>query len=140
MKKDNKKVVYWLLTGCFLIFVMVLVGGITRLTHSGLSMSDFKLVTDMVPPMTDAQWQKEFEIYQQFPEYQKVNYHFSLEDFKDIYFWEWLHRLLGRVLGLVFLLPFSIFCSLNNLQSPLFINHYYYYFLEVFKVFGLVYG
>lgn len=135
MKKDNKKVVYWLLTGCFLIFVMVLVGGITRLTHSGLSMSDFKLVTDMVPPMTDAQWQKEFEIYQQFPEYQKVNYHFSLEDFKDIYFWEWLHRLLGRVLGLVFLLPFFYFLFTKQFTKPTFYKSLLLLFLGGFQGF-----
>lgn len=118
-----------------LIFVMVLVGGITRLTHSGLSMSDFKLVTDMVPPMTDAQWQKEFEIYQQFPEYQKVNYHFSLEDFKDIYFWEWLHRLLGRVLGLVFLLPFFYFLFTKQFTKPTFYKSLLLLFLGGFQGF-----
>lgn len=116
--KDNKKVIYWLLTGCFLIFVMVVVGGITRLTHSGLSISSYKLISGTLPPLNEAQWIAEFEHYKQFPEYQKLNYHFSLEDFKDIYFWEWLHRLLGRLLGVVFIVPFLYFLLKKQLTRP----------------------
>lgn len=118
VKKDNKKVIYWLLTGCFLIFIMVVVGGITRLTNSGLSMSDYKLVTDMIPPLTEEQWIAEFEFYKQFPEYQKLHSHFDLEDFKYIYFWEWLHRLLGRLLGIVFIIPFVYFLIRKELSRP----------------------
>lgn len=117
-KKDNKKVIYWLLTGCFLIFTMVVVGGITRLTNSGLSMSDYNLITDVIPPLTEKQWVEEFEFYQQFPEYQKLHYHFDLHDFKYIYFWEWLHRLLGRLLGIVFILPFFYFLLTKQLSRP----------------------
>lgn len=117
-KKDNKAVIYWLLTGCFLIFVMVVVGGVTRLTHSGLSMSNFKLVSDMIPPLTEEQWVAEFEFYKQFPEYQKKHYHFELEDFKFIYFWEWFHRLLGRILGIVFIVPFLYFLIRKQLTKP----------------------
>lgn len=108
-KKDNKAVIYWLLTGCLLIFIMVVVGGITRLTNSGLSISNFKFVSDMIPPLNEEQWIAEFEYYQQFPEYQKLHSHFELEDFKRIYFWEWLHRLLGRLMGIVFIIPFLYF-------------------------------
>lgn len=118
IKKDNKKVIYWLLTGCFLIFTMVVVGGITRLTNSGLSMSDYKLITDVIPPLTEQQWVEEFEFYQQFPEYQKLHYHFDLHDFKYIYFWEWLHRLLGRLLGVVFIIPFFYFLFTKQLTKP----------------------
>lgn len=118
VKKDNKKVIYWLLTGCFLIFTMVVVGGITRLTNSGLSMSDYKLITDVIPPLTEEQWVKEFEFYQQFPEYQKLHNHFDLHDFKYIYFWEWLHRLLGRLLGVVFIIPFLYFLFTKQLTKP----------------------
>ncbi|HKK11341.1 MAG TPA: COX15/CtaA family protein [Flavobacteriaceae bacterium] len=118
MKKDNKKVVYWLLTGCFLIFVMVVVGGITRLTHSGLSISNYKLISGTFPPMNDAAWQQAFDLYKQYPEYQKLNNHFSLQDFKDIYFWEWLHRLIGRLLGLVFFVPFLYFLITKQLSKP----------------------
>ncbi|GLB53570.1 heme A synthase [Neptunitalea chrysea] len=117
MKKDNKYVVYWLLTGCFLIFIMVLVGGITRLTHSGLSISDYKLITGTIPPMNEKEWNDAFELYKQFPEYQKLNNHFALEDFKDIYFWEWLHRLIGRLIGVVFMIPFVYFLIKKQLSK-----------------------
>ncbi len=117
MKKDNKKVIYWLLTGCLLIFVMVVVGGITRLTHSGLSISNYKLISGTIPPMNDLEWQEAFDLYKQYPEYQKLNNQFSLQDFKDIYFWEWLHRVIGRFIGLVFLLPFLYFLITKQLSK-----------------------
>ena len=117
MKKDNKFVVYWLFAGCFLIFVMVLVGGITRLTHSGLSISDYKLITGTLPPMSETEWEKAFDLYKQYPEYQKLNTHFTIEDFKDIYFWEWLHRLIGRLIGMVFFLPFVYFLIRKQLTG-----------------------
>lgn len=117
-KKDDKWVVYWLLTGCFLIFIMVIVGGITRLTHSGLSMSDYNLITGTIPPLNEVEWQEAFELYKQYPEYQKINYRFSLEDFKSIYFWEWLHRVLGRLIGLVFIIPFMVFLLQKRLSKP----------------------
>lgn len=107
--KDNKRVIYWLLTGCVLIFIMVVVGGITRLTHSGLSISNYKLISGTIPPMNDMEWKEAFDLYKQYPEYQKLNNHFSLEDFKDIYFWEWLHRFIGRFIGIVFMVPFAYF-------------------------------
>lgn len=117
MKKDNKKVIYWLFTGCFLIFIMVIVGGITRLTHSGLSISNYKLISGAIPPITEQEWHEAFDLYKQYPEYQKLNTHFSLEDFKDIYFWEWFHRLIGRLIGVVFLIPFIYFLITKQLTS-----------------------
>jgi cytochrome c oxidase assembly protein subunit 15 len=109
--KNNKSVIIWLLSGCFLVFVMVVVGGITRLTNSGLSMTDWHLVTDTFPPLTEAKWEETFEKYKQFPEYQKINIHndFTLSDYKFIYFWEWFHRFIGRIIGLVFIIPFIYF-------------------------------
>jgi len=118
MKKDNKKVIYWLLTGCVLIFIMVVVGGITRLTHSGLSISNYKLISGTIPPMNDIEWQEAFNLYKQYPEYQKLNNHFMLQDFKDIYFWEWLHRVLGRFIGVVFFIPFVYFLIKKQLSKP----------------------
>ena len=117
MKRDNKKVIYWLLTGCLLIFIMVVVGGITRLTHSGLSISNYKLISGVIPPMNDIEWQHAFDLYKQYPEYQKLNNHFELEDFKDIYFWEWLHRVIGRFIGVVFLIPFLYFLFTKQLTK-----------------------
>jgi len=118
MKQDNKKVIYWLLTGCFLIFIMVIVGGITRLTHSGLSISNYKLISGTLPPMNDTEWNTAFDLYKQYPEYQKINNQFTIEDFKDIYFWEWLHRVLGRFIGLVFIVPFLYFLIRKQLTKP----------------------
>ncbi len=115
--KDNKNVIYWLLTGCILIFIMVVVGGITRLTDSGLSISNYKLITGTIPPIGEAEWQEAFELYQQYPEYQKLHSHFTLEDFKGIYFWEWLHRVIGRLIGLVFIFPFIYFLITKQLTK-----------------------
>lgn len=118
--KDNKKVVYWLFTGCFLIFIMVIVGGITRLTESGLSISDYKLISGTIPPLNEEEWVEAFELYKQYPEYQKLHYHFELEDFKQIYFWEWLHRVIGRFIGLVFIIPFLYFVLTKQLSRSTF--------------------
>lgn len=120
MKKENRSVVIWLLSGCVLLFLMVTVGGITRLTNSGLSMTDWHLVTDTFPPLNDAKWQEAFDQYKKFPEYQKINIHndFQLSDYKFIYFWEWFHRFIGRIIGMVFLIPFIYFLIKKKLDSP----------------------
>ena len=76
-QKDNKNVIYWLLTGCALLFIMVVIGAITRLTDSGLSMSDYKLITGTIPPLNDVEWQAAFDLYQQYPEFQKLLKMFS---------------------------------------------------------------
>ncbi len=104
--QHKRFIFYWLLTGCFLIAVMVVIGGITRLTHSGLSMVEWHMIVGSLPPITEAQWLEPFQKYQQSPEYQLKNSHFTLEEFKSIYWWEYIHRFLGRTIGLVFLLPF----------------------------------
>ncbi|OBQ56494.1 heme A synthase [Tamlana sp. s12] len=117
MKKDNKNVIYWLLTGCFLIFIMVVVGGITRLTDSGLSISNYRLITGTIPPIGDQEWQEAFDLYKQHPEYHAYNNHFNIEDFKNIYFWEWLHRVIGRSIGLVFIIPFVYFLIRKQLSK-----------------------
>jgi cytochrome c oxidase assembly protein subunit 15 len=115
--KDNKKVIYWLLTGCFFIFIMVVIGGITRLTDSGLSISNYKLITGTIPPIGDTEWQEAFELYKQYPEFQKLHSHFTIEDFKGIYFWEWIHRVIGRSIGLIFMIPFLYFLIRKQLSK-----------------------
>ena len=119
MTKSNKPVIIWLLSGCLLLFLMVVVGGITRLTNSGLSMTDWHLITDTFPPMTEAKWSQAFEEYKKFPEYQKINIHndFTLSDYKFIYFWEWFHRFIGRIIGMVFLIPFFYFLAKKRLDK-----------------------
>lgn len=119
MKKENKSVIIWLLSGCVLIFLMVIVGGITRLTNSGLSMTDWHLVTDTFPPLSEAKWEEAFQEYKKFPEYQKINIHndFTLSDYKYIYFWEWFHRSIGRAIGMVFIIPFIYFLIRKKLDK-----------------------
>ncbi len=97
---------------------MVIVGGITRLTHSGLSISNYKLISGTIPPLNETEWKDAFELYKLYPEYQKLNYRFTLEDFKSIYFWEWLHRVIGRLIGLVFIIPFLFFLLTKQLSKP----------------------
>lgn len=118
MKKNNS-VIYWLLSGCVLLFIMVTVGGITRLTNSGLSMTDWHLVTDTFPPLSEEKWQTAFDEYKKFPEYQKINIHndFQLSDYKFIYFWEWFHRFIGRIIGIVFIIPFLYFLIKKRLEN-----------------------
>ncbi|AXG74988.1 heme A synthase [Flavobacterium arcticum] len=117
--KQNKAVITWLLLGCVLVFIMVVVGGITRLTNSGLSMTDWHLVTDTFPPMSEEKWEHAFEEYKKFPEYQKINIHndFTLDDYKFIYFWEWFHRFIGRIIGIVFIIPFVYFLIRKKLDK-----------------------
>jgi len=117
--KTNTSVIIWLFSGCILLFIMVTVGGITRLTNSGLSMTDWHLVTDTFPPLTDEKWNVAFEEYKKFPEYQKINIHnnFQLSDYKFIYFWEWFHRFIGRIIGLVFIIPFIYFLVKKKFDS-----------------------
>ena len=113
-------VAIWLFVCAALVFVMVVVGGLTRLTHSGLSMVDWRPVTGWLPPLDEAAWEGAFEEYRKFPEYQKRNSGMSLGEFKSIFWFEYLHRLLGRVIGLVFLLPFLWFAATRKLLS---LNH-----------------
>ncbi|SHM42311.1 COX15/CtaA family protein [Flavobacterium xinjiangense] len=119
MKKENNYVIIWLLSGCLLLFMMVVVGGITRLTNSGLSMTDWHLVTDTFPPLTEEKWTQAFEEYKKFPEYQKINIHndFTLSDYKFIYFWEWFHRFIGRIIGLAFIVSFVYFLFRKRLSA-----------------------
>ena len=100
---------WWLWSVAALIAIMVLVGGATRLTESGLSITEWKPVTGALPPLGDAQWSQAFEGYKAIPQYRELNAGMTLAEFKSIFWWEWSHRLLGRVIGMVYLLPFLWF-------------------------------
>lgn len=104
-----RAIAWWLLGVAALVFLMVVVGGITRLTESGLSMVRWEPVSGIVPPLNAAQWQAEFAAYRASPEYQQINAGMSLAQFKAIFFWEYTHRLLGRLIGLAFALPLAVF-------------------------------
>lgn len=116
-EKDKRHVRLWYWSGAILIFVMVVIGGITRLTGSGLSMVDWNPIMGAIPPLSEAQWEHTFEEYKQFPEYQLINYKMTLSEFKSIFFWEYIHRLIGRMLGLVFLIPFAWFIIKRKMDS-----------------------
>lgn len=99
----------WLWAVALLVIMVVAVGGITRLTESGLSITEWKPVSGVLPPLTEAGWQAEFEKYKQIPEYKEINAGMSLAAFKGIFFWEWLHRILGRLVGMALLVPLAFF-------------------------------
>ena len=109
----------WLMGVAVLVFAMVVVGGITRLTESGLSITEWKPITGTLPPLNEASWLSEFEKYKQIPEYTEINgpAGMTLAEFKFIYFWEWVHRLLGRVIGLAFALPLAWFLIKQAIPS-----------------------
>jgi cytochrome c oxidase assembly protein subunit 15 len=102
---SERAVAGWLLACCALVFAMVVVGGITRLTHSGLSIVEWQPIVGTIPPLSDADWQETFRKYQQTPQFKQVNADMDLSGFKRIFWWEYFHRLLGRLIGAVFLLP-----------------------------------
>ena len=112
-------VAVWLLACCAMVFAMVVVGGVTRLTHSGLSIVEWQPIVGALPPLSEAQWQETFGKYQLTPEYQKVNKGMSLDEFKSIFWWEYFHRLLGRTIGVVFLLPLLWFWWRGRVDRPL---------------------
>lgn len=114
---DKKLIRSWYWSGAILIFVMVVIGGITRLTGSGLSMVDWNPIMGAIPPLSEAQWEETFEKYKQFPEYLQINYDMNLSEFKIIFFWEYLHRLVGRILALVFFIPFAWFIIKKKMDS-----------------------
>jgi len=118
--KYRRYIRWWFWSGAFLVGIMVVVGGITRLTGSGLSMTDWSLLMGAIPPLSEAAWEQVFSRYKQFPEYQFLNSGMTLAEFKAIFFWEYLHRLLGRLIGVAFLLPFLWFWFKGQLTQRLF--------------------
>lgn len=109
----------WLFFICAMIFAMILVGGATRLTDSGLSITEWQPIVGILPPLTEDAWREAFRLYQKIPEYAVVNKGMSLDEFKFIYWWEWAHRFLGRMIGLVFLLPFLYFIARGRISRRL---------------------
>ncbi len=115
----DKKIIIWLNISIVVLFLMIIIGGITRLTDSGLSMVTWKPVTGILPPIGEYQWQESFNEYKAYPEYKLINYNISLSDYKYIYFWEYIHRLLGRLIGILFLIPFLFFLYKGLLNKQL---------------------
>lgn len=117
--KYDKQVAVWLIFVALVIFGMIILGGVTRLTHSGLSMVDWNPIMGVIPPLSEVDWMQTFTRYQSFPEYQKVNAGMSLEEFKSIFYFEYFHRVLGRLIGLLFLLPCLYFWFRGAIRKPM---------------------
>ena len=109
MKSCIPAVRLWLFVGVVMVFVQIILGGSARLTGSGLSITRWEIVTGTIPPLNAKQWQEAFDLYKQTPQYHKINYDMDLEEFKTIYWWEYVHRLWARLMGFVFLIPFLYF-------------------------------
>lgn len=119
MYKENKKIAIWLFLCCFMVALMVAIGGVTRLTESGLSMTSWKPITGWLPPMDDSQWSYHFEGYKKSPEYLKINHGMNLHEFKSIFWLEYIHRLAGRITGLVFFMPMLFFILGRKIDKQL---------------------
>ena len=115
----QKAVALWLLVVCAAVFAMVVLGGVTRLTNSGLSIVDWRPITGVLPPLSDAGWREAFARYQEFPEYQKINLGMTLGEFKSIFWFEFAHRLVGRLLGFIFFVPFIWFLVTRRVDRAL---------------------
>ena len=118
-ERARRQVAYWLLACCALVFAMVVLGGVTRLTHSGLSIVEWQPLVGTIPPLTEPDWSELFQKYQDTPEYQKVNRGMSLEEFKDIFWLEYFHRLLGRLIGVAFFVPLVYFLVRRKIDAAL---------------------
>jgi cytochrome c oxidase assembly protein subunit 15 len=119
MLASSKYIPSWLLVSAFMVFLMIIIGGITRLTGSGLSMVEWRPLFGFLPPMSDLEWTRVFELYKLSPEYILKNNGIELSEFKKIFFWEYLHRLWGRLIGIVFIIPFFIFLFFKQLPKQI---------------------
>jgi cytochrome c oxidase assembly protein subunit 15 len=116
-QRSQRQIAYWLLIGVGMIIIQVLLGGITRLTESGLSITEWKPITGSLPPLNDAAWQLEFDKYKVTDQFKYVHQNFTLAEFKFIFFWEWFHRTWARLMGLVFLFGFIYFLAKRKFES-----------------------
>jgi cytochrome c oxidase assembly protein subunit 15 len=116
---SSRPVAIWVKTGVFMLLVQVVLGGITRLTGSGLSITEWNVVTGVLPPLNRVQWQEAFDKYRQTPQFQILNSHFGLSDFKFIFFWEWFHRFWARMVGVVFLVGFAWLLFKKKISPPM---------------------
>ncbi len=116
--RSTRPLYIWLFTCCALVFALIIIGAITRLTESGLSIVEWNPVMGIIPPLSAEQWQSEFDLYKQSPEFIKKNFWMTLADFKQIYFWEWFHRFFARLIGFAFAIPFIAFLVTKKIPKP----------------------
>jgi len=136
IKNLNLLISYWLLITTLLVALIIVVGGLTRLTDSGLSITRWDLFSGILPPLTQADWEIYFELYKKIPEFQLINFNMTLEQFKVIFLWEYAHRLMGRIIGLFYFIPLAIFSFLRCLNKKYIFSYYLILFLILLQ--GLV--
>ncbi len=119
MHPARRQIATWLFVCCAMVFAILVVGGVTRLTHSGLSIVEWKPLVGVIPPMNVQEWNETFDKYKKTPEYQKVNHQMNLEEFKGIFYWEYWHRVLGRLIGVVFFFPMLYFWLRGKIEPGL---------------------
>ncbi len=119
LDRSNKQIAIWLLIGVGMIIVQIVIGGITRLTGSGLSITEWNIITGILPPLNEPAWMVAFEKYRQTPQFQLLNFEFTLKDFKFIFFWEWFHRVWARSIGIVFAIGFSWFLLKGSFKKAM---------------------
>ena len=129
---QKKDIFLWLASSSILLILLIWVGGLTRLTGSGLSITEWELFSGILPPLSSNKWNEYFELYKKIPEYQKINYGMTLDEFKFIYWWEYIHRILARFLVLIYIVPLVYFLMKNKIQSS-----QAYYYLLIFLLFLL---
>ena len=131
----NNQVIRWLNMCCISVFIMILIGGATRLTQSGLSMVDWKPILGVFPPLNNVQWEKSFNEYKKYPEYQKINQfkQMDLYKYKSIYYWEYIHRLFGRILGLMLVIPPFIYFRKGYIDKKIFKHSLFCMFLVILQ-------
>ena len=129
---QKKDIFLWLVSSSILLILLIWVGGLTRLTGSGLSITEWEVFSGILPPLNDNKWNDYFELYKKIPEYQKINYGMTLSEFKFIYWWEYIHRVLARILVLVYIVPLVYFLIKNKIKSS-----QTYYYLLIFLLFLL---
>jgi cytochrome c oxidase assembly protein subunit 15 len=119
LQAAHRQIAIWLFVCCTMVFATLVVGGVTRLTHSGLSIVEWQPIVGTIPPLSPTEWDSTFDKYKETPEYQKVNHQMTLDEFKGIFYWEYWHRILGRSIGAVFLLPFLYFLLRGKVDRTL---------------------
>ena len=116
-KKINRLFLYWIFTSLILVFLIIIIGGLTRLTDSGLSITEWELFKGILPPLNNESWLIYFEEYKKIPQYKLLNFHMSISEFKVIFFWEYFHRILARIIGLFFIIPLIYFYLSNKIKK-----------------------
>ncbi len=133
IKKIDRLFLYWLIVSLIMVFFIIIIGGLTRLTNSGLSITEWELFTGIFPPLSEKSWENYFNLYKEIPQYELLNFDMSLNEFKFIFYWEYFHRILARIIGLFFLIPMIYFYFSKKIDSRYIKICFFVFFLIVLQ-------